>query len=122
MGFSSAIARPLQLGSRAMQWTSSVIVMGLTAHFIEHGPRGQHILYQEVIVCGHPVPPDFDKLTIPQAVLSVVFFLPGFISPFLPRALSRFVLGIDIIFSYLYVKRLFISSAAAHADIINQVG
>ncbi|CAI7601958.1 unnamed protein product [Penicillium bialowiezense] len=93
MGFSSAIARPLQLGSRAMQWTSSVIVMGLTAHFIEHGPRGQHILYQEVI-----------------AVLSVVFFLPGFISPFLPRALSRFVLAIDIIFSYLWLTSFVFSA------------
>ncbi|CAG8935606.1 unnamed protein product [Penicillium salamii] len=93
MAFSSTIARPLQLGSRAMQWTSSVIVMGLTAHFIHHGPRGQHILYQEVI-----------------AVLSVVFFLPGFISPFLPKALGRFVLGIDIVFSYLWLTSFIFSA------------
>lgn len=63
MPFSSTIARPLQLGSRAMQWASSVIVMGLTAHFIHHGPRGQHILYQEVIVRDPDVFPRFDKLT-----------------------------------------------------------
>ncbi|CAG8075160.1 unnamed protein product [Penicillium salamii] len=93
MPFSSTIARPLQLGSRAMQWASSVIVMGLTAHFIHHGPRGQHILYQEVI-----------------AVLSVVFFLPGFISPFLPKALGRFVLGIDIVFSYLWLTSFIFSA------------
>jgi hypothetical protein len=39
-------------------------------------------------------------------VLSVVFFLPAFLSPFMPTALSRFVLAIDIIFSYLYVLSL----------------
>jgi hypothetical protein len=33
-------------------------------------------------------------------VLSVVFFLPAFISPFMPSSLSRFVLAIDVIFSY----------------------
>lgn len=35
--------------------------------------------------------------------MSVVFFLPAFISPFMPNALSKFVLIIDVIFSYLYV-------------------
>lgn len=35
--------------------------------------------------------------------MSVAFFLPAFVSPFLPKALSKFVLAIDIIFSYLYV-------------------
>jgi hypothetical protein len=34
-------------------------------------------------------------------VLSVVFFIPAFISPFLPTVLGRFVLAIDVIFSYL---------------------
>ena len=53
------------------------------------------------------------KLTTLQAVLSVVFFLPGFISPFLPRALSRFVLAIDIVFSYLYVESPLTSKAPA---------
>ena len=33
----------------------------------------------------------------------MVFFLPAFISPFMPTALSKFVLLIDVIFSYLYV-------------------
>jgi hypothetical protein len=36
--------------------------------------------------------------------MSVVFFLPAFLSPFMPTRLSKFVLPIDIIFSYLYVK------------------
>jgi hypothetical protein len=60
--------------------------MGLTSYFISKGPTGQHIIYQEVI-----------------AVLSVVFFLPAFVSPFLPTALSKFVLAIDVIFSYLWL-------------------
>lgn len=58
------------------------------------------------------------KLTTLQAVLSVVFFLPGFISPFLPRALSRFVLAIDIVFSYLYVESPLTSKALLPVHIL----
>lgn len=50
MVFSTNIARPLQLATRAMQWSSAVIVMGLTSFFINRGPHGQHTIYQEVIV------------------------------------------------------------------------
>lgn len=50
MIFSTAIARPLQLVTRTLQWSSAVIVMGLTSYFIKQGPKGQHIIYQEVIV------------------------------------------------------------------------
>lgn len=50
MLFSTTIARPLQLATRTMQWASVVIVMGLTSFFINRGPRGQHTIYQEVIV------------------------------------------------------------------------
>lgn len=49
--FSTTLARPLQLATRVMQWSSAVIVMGLTSFFINRGPRGQHTIYQEVIVC-----------------------------------------------------------------------
>ncbi|KAJ5550264.1 hypothetical protein N7535_001797 [Penicillium sp. DV-2018c] len=86
MAFSTTHARPLQLATRTLQWMSAVIVMGLTSFFIHRGHRGTHIIFQEVI-----------------AVLSVLFFLPAFISPFLPTALSRFVLAIDVIFSYLWL-------------------
>ncbi|KAJ5152622.1 uncharacterized protein N7482_009100 [Penicillium canariense] len=86
MIFSTTIARPLQLILRALQWTSAVIVISLTSYFIKEGPKGQHLIFQEVV-----------------AVLSVVFFLPAFISPFLPTALSKFVLLIDVIFSYLWL-------------------
>ena len=53
MLFSTTIARPLQLVTRVLQWSSAVIVMGLTSYFISRGPRGQHIIYQEVIVRRH---------------------------------------------------------------------
>ncbi|KAF4267292.1 hypothetical protein KXW98_007766 [Aspergillus fumigatus] len=84
--FSSSVARPLQLITRLIQWSSAVIVMGITSYFIHLGPRGQHLIYQEVI-----------------STLSVAFFLPAFISPFMPTALSKFVLAIDVIFSYLWL-------------------
>ncbi|KAL4877777.1 membrane-associating domain-containing protein [Aspergillus karnatakaensis] len=83
---SQALARPILLVTRAIQWASAVIVMGITSYFIKRGPRGQHIIYQEVI-----------------AVTSVVFFLPAFVSPFMPNTLSRFVFIIDVIFSYLWL-------------------
>lgn len=50
MLFSTTITRPLQLVTRALQWASAVIVMGLTSFFISRGPKGEHIIYQEVIV------------------------------------------------------------------------
>ncbi|PLB44902.1 hypothetical protein P170DRAFT_367107 [Aspergillus steynii IBT 23096] len=83
---SSAVARPIQLVSRVMQWTSAVIVMGITSYFINKGPRGQHLIFTEVI-----------------STLSVVFFLPAFVSPFMPTALGKFVLLIDVVFSYLWL-------------------
>ncbi|KAJ5188972.1 hypothetical protein N7491_005294 [Penicillium cf. griseofulvum] len=86
MSFSTKITRPLQLITRTLQWSSAVIVMGLTSYFIHHGPRGQHTIYQEVI-----------------STISVVFFLPAFISPFLPSSLSKVVLAIDVVFSYLWL-------------------
>ncbi|KAL4814734.1 membrane-associating domain-containing protein [Aspergillus spinulosporus] len=81
-----ALTRPVMLLIRALQWASAVIVMGITSYFINKGPRGQHIIYQEVI-----------------SVLSVVFFLPAFLSPFMPNMLSRFVFFIDVVFSYLWL-------------------
>ncbi|RLL95152.1 hypothetical protein CFD26_103043 [Aspergillus turcosus] len=84
--FTTSVSRPLQLITRVLQWSSAVIVMGITSYFIHVGPRGQHLIYQEVIAC-----------------LSVAFFLPAFISPFMPTFLSKFVLAIDVIFSYLWL-------------------
>ena len=55
MTFSTAISRPLQLVARALQWSSAVIVMGLTSYFIKVGPKGQHLIYQEVIVRTFPL-------------------------------------------------------------------
>ncbi|KAL4787153.1 membrane-associating domain-containing protein [Aspergillus varians] len=81
-----ALTRPALLLARALQWASAVIVMGITSYFIRTGPRGQHIIYQEVI-----------------AVISVVAFLPAFVSPFMPNILSRFVILIDVVFSYLWL-------------------
>lgn len=114
MAYSTAISRPVQLATRTLQWCSAVIVMGLTAYFISKGPTGQHLIYQQVIVRTIGAHPAFKPQPRPittyksnikfQATLSVVFFLPAFVSPFLPTALSKFVLIIDVIFSYLYVS------------------
>ncbi|GAB1211606.1 hypothetical protein ATERTT37_000729 [Aspergillus terreus] len=84
--FSSTITRPLQLCGRVLQWASAVIVMGITSYFIHKGPRGLSLTYQEVI-----------------ATTSVVFFLPAFVSPFMPTALGKVVIFIDVIFSYLWL-------------------
>jgi hypothetical protein len=40
------------LVNRIMQWSSAVIVMGLTSYFIHRGLRGEHSKYTEVIVCA----------------------------------------------------------------------
>ncbi|KAI2786932.1 hypothetical protein POX_g09329 [Penicillium oxalicum] len=72
-----------------MQWFSVVIVMGITSYFIHAGSHNMQLIYEEVITF--------------KAVLSSVLFLPAFFSPFLPNKLSKGVLMIDIIFSYLWL-------------------
>jgi hypothetical protein len=50
MAISTAMTRPVLLVARVMQWVSSVIVLGLVSYFINKGPHGGHLVYQEVIV------------------------------------------------------------------------
>ncbi|KAL5357596.1 membrane-associating domain-containing protein [Aspergillus floccosus] len=83
---STTITRPVQLAIRVLQWASAVIVMGITSYFINKGPRGLSLTYQEII-----------------SVISVVFFLPAFVSPFMPTALGKVVIFIDVVFSYLWL-------------------
>lgn len=47
---SQSLVKLVQLATRVMQWCSVVIVMGITSYFINKGPQGQHIIYQEIIV------------------------------------------------------------------------
>ena len=42
---------PVTILTRFMQWSSAVIVMGITSYFMHNWPKGQHTIYQEVIVC-----------------------------------------------------------------------
>lgn len=78
--------RPVLLCMRALQWISSVIAMGIFSYLVKKNSHGTHLIYNEVI-----------------SVLSVVFFLPAFVSPFMPNVLSKYVVPIDLIFSYLWV-------------------
>ena len=39
------------LVNRVLQWSSAVIVMGITSYFIHRNLRGEHSKYTEVIVC-----------------------------------------------------------------------
>jgi hypothetical protein len=48
---STTLTRPVSLLVRFMQWSSAVIVMGITSYFINKWPHGQHTIYWEVIVC-----------------------------------------------------------------------
>lgn len=38
------------LANRILQWSSAVIVMGITSYFIQKGLRGEHSKFIEVIV------------------------------------------------------------------------
>ena len=97
----STIARPLLLATRTLQWVSSVIAMGLYAYFV-HRQRhsGTHVIYNLVI-----------------SVLSVVFFIHAFLSPF-KTILSKLVVTIDLIFSYLYAP---LSSFLCNSVVLNMV-
>ncbi|KAJ5128132.1 hypothetical protein N7448_008911 [Penicillium atrosanguineum] len=79
--------------NRVIQWLSSVVVLGITSYFINTGPRGLTIVYVEVI-----------------AAVSVVAFLPSFVSPFMATPAKDFVLFIDVIFSYLWLAAFIFSA------------
>ncbi|WEW59208.1 hypothetical protein PRK78_004677 [Emydomyces testavorans] len=90
-----AFGTPLSAGlllMRLLQWVSAVIVMGIVSYFIHKGPKGTHLIYEEVI-----------------AVLSVAFFLPGLISPFMPRV-GWLAFPVDLIFSYLWLTSFIFAS------------
>ncbi|KAL1954730.1 hypothetical protein VTO42DRAFT_783 [Malbranchea cinnamomea] len=70
---------------RILQWASAVIVMGIASYFIAQYDHEGLVIYTEVI-----------------AVLSVAFFLPGLISPFLPK-IGFVPFAVDLIFSYLWI-------------------
>jgi hypothetical protein len=88
----STVSRPLLLATRTMQWVSSVIAMGFYAYFVHREHHGTHPIFNLVI-----------------SVLSVVFFIPAFLSPFKSTILSKWVALIDMVFSYLYVFLFFLS-------------
>jgi len=85
MAAADTLVRPGLILVRFLQWSSAVIVMGITSHFIRKFPTGQHVIYEEVI-----------------AVLSVAFFLPGLLSAFVKK-LGQFALFVDVVFSYLWL-------------------
>lgn len=85
MAIPGALSRPILLVTRSMQWISAVITMGIYSYFVHKHHGGTHVIFNEVI-----------------AVLSVVFFIPAFISPF-RATFSKFVVAIDFIFSYLWL-------------------
>jgi uncharacterized membrane protein len=84
----STLSRPILLATRTMQWVSSVIAMGFYAYFVHRQHSGTHPIFNLVI-----------------STLSVVFFIPAFISPF-TSMLSKWVVLIDMVFSYLCVLNL----------------
>jgi hypothetical protein len=83
-----------------MQWVSAVIAMGLYAYFVHRERRGTHVIYNLVI-----------------SVLSVVFFIPAFLSPF-KSMLSSLVVSIDLVFSYLWLTAfVFAAQSYDYGDI-----
>ncbi|KAJ5976594.1 hypothetical protein N7481_010301 [Penicillium waksmanii] len=89
---------------KVIQRLSSVIVLGITSSFINVGPRGLTIVYVEIIEEKHY------SMLMKKAVVSVVLFLPAFVSPFLTTPIKDFVLFIDVIFSYLWLAAFIFSA------------
>ena len=50
---SATLTLPLALLTRTIQWSSAVIVMGISACMIRKGMRGEHLIFQQSIV-GFP--------------------------------------------------------------------
>lgn len=97
-----SLARPILLATRTMQWVSAVIAMGIYAYFVNKQHHGVHILFNFVI-----------------SVLSVVFFLPAFMSPFKSTMLSKYVAMIDMVFSYLWLTAFIFAAQSYNYNIYN---
>lgn len=97
----SRLSRPMLLATRTLQWVSSVIAMGLYAYFV-HKQHSTHTIYNLVI-----------------SVLSVVFFLPAFLSPFRSTLLSKWVVLIDMVFSYLWLTAFVFAAQSYNYNILN---
>ncbi|QKX58150.1 uncharacterized protein TRUGW13939_05271 [Talaromyces rugulosus] len=91
--FTTSLPKFFLIANRVLQWASSVIVLGITSYFINKGVRGLTTTYVEII-----------------AAISVAAFLPAFVSPFLPASVNGIVLGIDVIFSYLWLAAFIFSA------------
>jgi hypothetical protein len=82
---SDRILRLILTGNQWMQWISAVIVMSLSAYFINKFTAGQHLKYEIII-----------------SAINVAFFIPGLILP-LFSSYKGYLLPLSFIFSYLYV-------------------
>jgi hypothetical protein len=105
--FANKLNTVVLLTNRVLQWSSAVIVMGITSYFIQRNLKGEHSKYTEVIVCYEQTPYVIHHISKAnyspsgQSTMSVVFFLPAFASIWLSGRLSLLVIAIDTIFSYL---------------------
>ncbi|KAM5485388.1 hypothetical protein MaudMau93_005382 [Microsporum audouinii] len=85
MGVASMLVRVFLMGSRFMQFACAAIVLGVTAWFIHGYGANGHLKYDIII-----------------SVLSIVFFIPGLLSPII-RTLGFMTFFIDLVFSYLWL-------------------
>lgn len=85
VGLPHRIAKTIVSASHALAWISSVIVLGITAYYINSYRHDHHLIFELVI-----------------ATLFTAFWLPSFILPFL-GAYRRWYLPANFIFSYLWL-------------------
>jgi len=81
----SKTIRPLLAASQFLQWTSSVIVLGIVSYFINKFSVGEHLIYEEVI-----------------AALNVALYLPAMILPFM-KWYKGYMLPVGFAMSYLWL-------------------
>ncbi|PGH06119.1 hypothetical protein AJ80_08225 [Polytolypa hystricis UAMH7299] len=85
MGALNMGLRGLLFFFRFIVWGSAAIVLGINSYFIHNFSTNQHQKYIEII-----------------SAISLAFFLPGLLSPFIPR-IGALAFIIDITFSYLWL-------------------
>lgn len=91
------LVRFLVLLCRCVQWPSAVIVLGITGSFVNSMPQDNRGLL--------PI------YTIIIAATSVAFFIPAFISPFIPiPALKGVVILVDVFYSHLWLTAFIFSA------------
>ncbi|KAF2746963.1 hypothetical protein M011DRAFT_72408 [Sporormia fimetaria CBS 119925] len=90
---SNKVVRFLVSASNFVVFASAAIVVGITGYFLKNFTHDHHLIYEIII-----------------GALTLFFWLPSFIVPFIGRIYRQYYLPMNLIFSYLWLTAFIFAS------------